>query len=317
MDRLQALKVFVAVADAGSFAGGARALGISAPSATRGVAELEATLGARLFTRTTRRMRLSEPGRAYLDEVRDILDQLQAADEMASGTATRPVGLLRLTCPQEFGRLHVAPLVADFLEAHDGIRAEIVMLDRVVNLVEEGFDLALRIGALPSSDLTAIRVGEVRQVICGSPAYLARHGTPEGPADLARHRVITTTGAAGPQSWRLGENERAATIAPRLSVSSVAACLDLARQGRGLTRALSYQIAADRHEDRLRIVLPDHEPKPLPMHLLHAEGRRAAGKLRAFLDFATPRLRAIMSPIGSETISRENHIFGTDHFPEK
>ncbi|WP_411839014.1 LysR family transcriptional regulator [Paracoccus sp. ME4] len=287
MDRLQSLRVFVAVADAGSFAGGARALGISAPSATRGVAALEASLGARLFTRTTRQMRLSEPGRAYLEEVRDILAQLQAADEAASGTAARPVGTLRITCPQEFGRLHVAPLVADFLDAHAGIRAEVVMLDRVVNLIEEGFDVALRIGPLPPSDLTAVRLGEVRRVVCGAPGYLARHGTPAHPADLARHRLIVGGGDGNAAPWRVGPS------GPRLTLSSVAACLDLAREGRGLTRALSYQVAADVAADRLRTVLTGHEPDPMPVHLVHAEGRRVATKLRAFIDFAAPRLRAL------------------------
>lgn len=296
MDRLQSLRVFVAVADAGSFSGGARSLGISAPSATRGVAELEAATGARLFIRTTRQLRLTEPGRAYLEEVRDILRQLQAADDAVSGAAAQPVGMLRITCPQEFGRLHLAPLVCDFLEAHEGISAELIMLDRVVNLVEEGFDLALRIGPLASSELTAVKLGAVRRVICGAPGYIEARGLPSVPSDLAGHRLIGARTDAAPLEWRFGADETTALrITPRLTMNSVAASLDLARRGWGLTRALSYQIAGDVARDRLRILLAPFEPRPLPVHMVHVEGRRAAGKVRAFLDFAAPRLRRVLT----------------------
>lgn len=296
MEKLQSLRVFVAVADAGSFSGGARSLGISAPSATRGVAEVEAATGARLFIRTTRQLRLTEPGRAYLEEVRDILRQLQAADDAVSGAAAQPVGMLRITCPQEFGRLHLAPLVTDFLEAHDGISAELVMLDRVVNLVEEGFDLALRIGPLPSSELTAVKVGEVRRVICGAPGYITAYGMPAVPSDLPGHRLIAARTDAAPLEWRFGADETTALrIKPRLTMNSVAASLDLARRGWGLTQALSYQIAEDVEQDRLRVLLAAFEPTPLPVHMVHVEGRRAAGKVRAFLDFAAPRLRRILN----------------------
>lgn len=300
MDRLQSLRVFVAVADAGSFAGGARALGISAPSATRGVADLEAMLGARLFTRTTRQLHLSEPGLAYLDEVRDILAQLQVANEAVSGAAARPVGTLRITCPQEFGRLHVAPLVADFLDVHDGINAEIIMVDRVVNLVEEGFDVAVRIGPLPSSDLTAVKIGKVRRVICGAPAYLAKNGIPTIPSDLVNHRLIAARIDASAPQWRFGaDGANTMKIKPRLIMSSVSASLDIARRGWGLTRALSYQIARDIEKGDLQIVLAQHEPAALPVHLVHVDGRRAAAKVRTFLEFAAPRLRraANWSPI--------------------
>jgi DNA-binding transcriptional LysR family regulator len=288
VDQLQSLQVFVAVADAESFAGGARAMGLSAPSATRGVGELEARLGMRLFTRTTRQVRLTEAGRAYLEEVRDVLARLRAAGDAASGTAGTPVGTLRITCPQEFGRLHVAPLVTEFLDAHAGVSAEIIMVDRVVNLVEEGFDLAVRIGPLPSSDLTAVKVGEVRRVVCGAPGYFAAHGSAEVPSDLLHHRLIATA----PAPWRFGADEACIVkIKPRLIVSSVAASLDIARMGWGLSRPLSYQIAGDVDEGGLRIVLERHEPAPIPIHLVHVEGRRAAAKVRSFLDFAIPRLR--------------------------
>ena len=171
MDRLQSLRMFVAVAEAESFAGGARTLGLSGPSATRGVNALEASLGARLFTRTTRKVRLTDVGRRYLAEVREILAHLQVADEAASGAAGKPVGQLRITCPQEFGRIYIAPLLTGFLDAFPGMSAEVLMVDRVVNLVEEGIDVALRIGPLASSDLAAVRIGQVRRVVCGAPGY--------------------------------------------------------------------------------------------------------------------------------------------------
>lgn len=296
MDRLQSIRVFIAVADAGSFAGGARTMGISAPSATRGVAELEAALGARLFARTTRQVRLSDPGRAYLEEARDILAQLQAADEAASGTAARPVGILRITCPQEFGRLHVGPLITDFLDTYDRVGVEVIMVDRLVNLVEEGFDVAVRIGPLPPSELTAVKVGEVRWVICGSPGYLAEQGGPMAPHDLPKHKLIAARNNAAATQWRFGADEAyIVKIQPRLIMSSVAASLDIARNGWGLTRALSYQIVRDIEEGRLQTVLEEYEPAALPVHLVHVEGRRAAAKVRAFLDFAAPRLRQILN----------------------
>lgn len=294
MDRLQSLKVFVAVAEAESFAGGARAVGLSAPSATRGVADLETALGARLFSRTTRRVRLTDVGRAYLEEVRDILERLQAAHDAASGAAGRPVGRLRITCPQEFGRLHVAPLVADFLDVHEGVSAEVLMVDRVVNLIEEGIDVAVRIGPLPSSDLAALKVGTVRRVVCGAPGYLDTQGTPDVPRDLARHRLIATPTDTARGSWRFGTDEaQAVKVAPRLAMTSVAAAIRVARQGWGLTRALSYQVADDIAAGNLCTVLDAYEPAPLPVHLVHVEGRRAAATVRSFLDFAAARLRRV------------------------
>ena len=189
MDRLQSLEVFVAVAEAESFAEGARRLGLSAPSATRGVNALEERLGARLFTRTTRRVRLTDIGRAYLDDVRHVIAQLQMADDAAAGTAANPIGELRLTCPNEFGRIYVAPILTEFLDIYPNVTADVVMLDRVANLVEEGFDIAVRIGPLPSSGLSAVRVGAVRRVVCGSPAYFEKHGAPADPSDLNHHRT--------------------------------------------------------------------------------------------------------------------------------
>lgn len=196
MDRLQSLEVFITVAEAESFAEGARRMGLSAPSATRGVNALEDRLGARLFTRTTRRVRLTDVGKAYLEDARHILAQLQAADDAAVGAALNPTGELRLTCPNEFGRIYVTPILTEFLDRFPDVSADVVMVDRVVNMVEEGVDVAVRIGPLPSSELVAVRVGYVRRVICGSPGYFARFGRPHSPADLNDHRIV----AAAPVS---------------------------------------------------------------------------------------------------------------------
>lgn len=293
MDRLRALKVFVAVADAQSFSAGAKALGLSSPSATRAVNELEDRLGARLFTRSTRRVRLTDIGHAYVEEVRDILAQLQSAEDAVSGAQRTPAGQLRITCPQEFGRLHMAPLIAEFLDAYPEVTAEMLLVDRTVSLVEEGYDVALRIGELPSSGLSAIRVGAVRRVVCGAPDYLARFGRPTAPADLAQtHRIIATGSAL--REWRFGRDRQTVIrFQPRLTVNSVAASIEIARRGWGLCRVLSYQVAEDLRMGTLEAVLEEDEPEPWPVHLIHPQGRTAPAKLRAFMDFTAERLRQL------------------------
>lgn len=293
MDRLQALHVFVAVAEAESFVGGARALGLSGPSATRAVNELEDALGARLFTRTTRRVRLTDVGRAFAEEVREILSHLRAAEATVKGAALRPTGLLRITAPQEFGRLHIAPLVAEFLDAWPEVTAELLLVDRPVNLVEEGYDVALRIGELPSYGLLGVRVGAVRRVVCGAPSYFARFGRPARPEDLAEgHRMIVTGPA--PRDWRFGADQRSVVRPGRqLCVNTVAASIEVARQGWGVCRVLSYQVAEDLKQGRLATVLEEHEPASVPVHIVHPGGRKTPAKLRAFIDFAVERLRRL------------------------
>lgn len=288
------LEVFIAVAEAESFAGGARRMGLSAPSATRGVNALEERLGARLFTRTTRRVRLTEVGQAYFEDARHILAQLSAADSAATGAATNPVGQLRITCSQEFGRIYVTPILTDFLDTYSDVSADVLMVDRVVNMVEEGFDVAVRIGSLPSSGLVAVKVGEVRRVICGTPDYLARHDAPERPSDLVDHQIVSINPVSPVADWRFGRDGLTSVrLKPRLTVSSVGAGIAIARQGWGLVRCLSYQIGPDLVSGALKTVLEEFEPEPLPIHLVHAEGRRAPAKVRAFVDFARDRLRAV------------------------
>lgn len=296
MDKLQTLEVFVAVAEAESFAGGARTVGLSAPSATRGINALEDRLGARLFTRTTRVVRLTDEGRSYLEEVRAILADLQAADDAVSGAVGNPKGLLRITSPVEFGRLHVAPIVAEYLDLYPDVNASVMMLDRVVNLVDEGHDVGIRIGALSSSGLMAIRVGRVRRVICGSPDYFAKNGMPQTLEDLADHRLIVASNVTLTGEWRFGKlQDKVVRINPRLAVSSIAAAVEIARQGWGLVSVLSYQIGPDLRAGTLQTVLEDFEPEPMPIHLVHYSGRRVPAKVRGFLDLARDRLR--QSPV--------------------
>ncbi len=294
MDRLQSLEVFIAVAEAESFAQGARRMDLSAPSATRGVNALEDRLGARLFTRTTRRVRLTEIGQSYLEDARHIVTQLQAADDAASGSAANPVGALRLTCANEFGRIYVTPILTAFLDTYQNVSADVVMLDRVVNMVEEGFDVAVRIGPLPSSGLTAVRVGSVRRVVCGAPEYFERHGMPQSPADLAAHKVISAAPVSPATEWRFGQDQsEVVRLKPRLRLSSIAATISAVRAGWGLSRVLSYQVGPQLQDGTLQSILEAYEPAPLPIHLVHVEGRRAPAKVRTFIDFAKTRLRAI------------------------
>ena len=294
MDRLQSLEVFIAVAEAESFAKGARKMGLSAPSATRGINALEARLGTRLFTRTTRRVRLTDVGQTYLEDARHIIAQMQAADDAAVGASANPVGRLRITCPNEFGRIYVAPILTEFLDLHNSVSAEVIMLDRVVNLVEEGFDLAVRIGELPSSGLTAVRVGHVRRVLCATPDYLEQHGTPKTPHDLPSHQIISAATVSPSTEWRFGKKQNEVIrINPRLTVSSVATAISVAKRSWGICRVLSYQVGPDLQSGALKSVLEEYESDPLPIHLVHVEGRRATAKVRSFIDLAKDRLRAV------------------------
>ncbi len=296
MDRLRTLEVFVAVAEAESFAGGARAVGMSAPSATRGINELEDRLGARLFTRTTRVVRLTDVGHAYLEEVRGILTDLGAADDAVSGAVSKPKGLLRLTSPVEFGRIYVTPIVAEYLDLHPDVSASVLMVDRIVNLAEEGLDVGVRIGPLTASGLMSVRVGQVRRIVCGAPSYFEKHGLPQVPEDLSQHKIIGAASVTPSNEWRFGKTQsKAVKVYPRLSTSSIAAATALARRGWGLTRVLSYQVGPYLESGELITVLEEFEPEHLPIHLVHYEGRRVSVKVRAFLDLARDRLR--QSPV--------------------
>jgi DNA-binding transcriptional LysR family regulator len=293
MDRIDAIAVFIAVADHGSFAAAARRLGRSPASVTRAVADLESRLGVRLLTRTTRAVSTTEAGQRFLGGAKRVLADLDEIERAAAGQGTAPRGELRLTAPILFGRLHVLPIVTEFLDRFPEVQAALALVDRPVDLVEEGLDVAVRIGALGESSAVATRVGALRRIVVASPDYLARRGTPQRPADLTDHDVVAFSGIAGVEHWvfRVAAGDVNVAIRPRLVVSTAEAAIDAARAGFGLTRVLSYQAAGDVARGSLLRVLPGYEGDEVPIHLVYPGGRHPPPKLRAFLDFTTPRLR--------------------------
>lgn len=290
MDRWQAMRVFVKVAETESFARTARELHLSAPAVTRLVAALEELVGARLLVRTTRSVRPTEAGARYLQDCRRILADIGEAELAAAGHYAKPVGTLTITAPLLFGQLHVLPLLLDYLERYPQMRARTFFVDRPVNIVEEGMDVALRIGHLPDSGFTAIQVGRVRRVVCAAPAYLQAQGVPATPAALREHRILACQSAWASLEWRFAGGQRV-MVDPQLLCNTNEAAITAARSGQGLTRALHYQVAPALTEGELQIVLAEHEEAPLPIHLIYPEGRQAPAKVRAFIDLAAAALR--------------------------
>ena len=291
MDRWQAMRIFAKVAETASFAETARLMHMSPPAVTRAVAALEEAIGARLFVRTTRSVKLTEAGGRYHEDCRRILADIAEAEAAAAGSYATPSGTLAVTAPLLFGQMHVLPIVTDYLDAYPTMAARTLFVDRPVNIVEEGIDVAVRIGHLSDSGFTAARVGAVRRVICGSPAYFARHGIPAVPADLRGHRIALSTGAWASPEWRFARDERV-TIHAALQSNTNEAGIAAALAGWGLTRVLHYQIGPALREGRVQIVLADHEEPPLPIHVVYPEGRQAPAKVRTFVDLAVSRLRA-------------------------
>ena len=299
MDRIDAMRVFVAVAEAGGFAPAARSLRLSPPAVTRAVAALEHRVGARLLHRTTRIVRLTEAGTRYLADARRILAELEEAEATAAGAHAEPRGQIAVTAPLLFGKMHVAPVVLGFLERFPEVSARTLFVDRVVDLMDEGLDVAVRIAVLPDSTLTAVRVGEVRRVVCAAPDYLARRGPPVTPRDLEGLDCIGFQSGVAPAPWvfpaRTGEGTETVRPPMRMLVNNADVAVAAALAGHGITRVLSYQVADEVRAGRLAIVLADREPPPVPVQLVHLEGRRAAARVRAFVDFAAERLRAALS----------------------
>lgn len=298
MDRFESMSTLLAVVEAGSLSAGARRLGMPLTTVSRRVSELEGRLKSRLLTRTSRRVVLTDAGRSYVAACRRILEQLEEAERAAAGEYSAPTGELMITAPVVFGRLHVLPVVIGFLRAYPDIDIRMALADRVVNILEEPIDLAVRIGHLPDSNLVARRVGFVRRVISASPAYLAERGTPRTPRDLAAHDCITFEGMTAPDSWTFptGKSEASVAIRSRLVVNTAEAAIDAAKAGLGITRVLSYQVASALRDGALVLALESFEPAPLPVNLLHRGRRLLPLKLRAFLDFATPRLTTALAP---------------------
>ena len=290
------MTVLVAAVEAGSLSAAARHLGVPLPTVSRKVAELEDHLGTRLLHRSSRALTLTDAGRSYLAACQRILHDLDEAERAAKGEYSAPRGQLVVTAPVVFGRLHVVPVVTEFLKTYPEIDARLVLSDRTVNLLEERVDVAVRIGELPDSSSLSARLGAIQRVVCGSPEYLGEHGSPREPAELREHTCITFEGLAATDRWafRGAKGNVSVKVRSRLSVNTAEAAIDAATRGFGLTCVLSYQVATAERTQRLERVLREFEPEPVPVQLVYAAQAPLALKLRAFLDFATPRLKAAL-----------------------
>jgi len=294
MDRLEAMSVFAAIVDGGSLSAAGRRLGVPLATVSRKLADLEAHLKTRLITRSTRKLVLTDAGRDYLAACRQILEQVDEAERAASGAYAKVKGQLVIAAPIVFGRLHVVPVAAAFLEQHPEVDIQLRLGDRNVNLIEEHVDVALRIGTLPDSNLVATQVGAIRRVVCASPDYLHRFGIPRSPDDLANHRCISFDGLDAVTAWTfVGDDgeKRPVAIHSRLTVSTADAAIAASALGLGLTRVLSYQVADALSDGRLVRVLADDEPPAVPASLIYPGQGRLPMKTRAFIDFAVGRLR--------------------------
>jgi len=291
VDKFNQMQAFVAVAETEGFTSGARRLNISPPVVTRAVADLEARLGIKLLSRTTRHVRVTDAGRRYLEDSKRILDELADADESAVGINGEPSGELSITAPGLFGRLFVLPGVLEYLNRYPKTEVSTLFVDRVVNLLEEGLDVGVRIGELPDSGMRAIRVGSIHRVVCGAPEYLERIGAPQNPNDLLQHTVICSRTVNLTNDWKFGQN-KTVRVRPRLVTNTNEAAIDAAINGFGIVRQYSYQVAKAVADGRLNIILSDYESDPLPINILHSEGRRASAKIRSFVDLMAEHLRS-------------------------
>ena len=293
MDRFHLMNVFVAVAEEEGFAAAARRLRMSPPAVTRAISGLEEHLGVKLLNRTTRYVRTSDAGQRYLEDARRILAEVESADETAAGINAEPRGHLSITAPALFGRQFITPGIVDYLQRYPNTEVSAVFLDRVVNLLEEGLDVGIRIGELPDSSMRALRVGSVRRVICAAPTYLQQQGQPQTPNDLLRHTIIASSAISGSLDWRLNTAEgKPIRIKPRLIVNTNDAALEAALEGFGITRLLSYQVNQQLASGKLIRILETYEPAAWPVHIVHREGRYASTKIRTFVDLMAVRLRA-------------------------
>lgn len=291
MDRFQEMKVLLAVAEAQSFVGGAKLVGMSPPSVTRVVAGLEKRLGTLLLARSTRSLRLTEAGRRYVEDCKRILLDLDEAEELAAGSSVRARGNLTVTAPVMFGELYLIPLITQYLAEHPHVAINALLVDRLVSVVDEGVDVAVRIGHLPDTCLQAIKVGEIRPVICATPGFLEGFGRLQDPQDVMRAPVVMSSASSLLTDWQfdLGTSTLTLHPTPRLMVSSNQAAINAALCGWGLTRVLSYQVAGQVAKGELEIVLSAFEPAALPVHVLYNGDGRVPAKVRTFVDFCAER----------------------------
>ena len=300
MDRFEAMRTVLAAVDGGSLSAASRSLRIPLATVSRRVSELEAHLRTQLLVRSSRRLSLTDSGRAYVAAARRILDDLDDAERGASGEYAAPRGHLAITAPVMFGRLHVEPLILAFLQAYPDITVRLTLADQIVSLIDDHVDLAVRVGTLPDSSMVAIRLGSVRWVTCASPAYLSKHPAPDIPADLDRHTCIAFEGRYSSHDWSFAASGKPVIVAarPRFAVNTADGAISAAIAGAGITRVLSYQVAGPVAAGTLRLLLRDHEPEPLPIHLVYVPQPLLPLKLRAFLDFSAPRLKTTLGLLG-------------------
>ena len=298
MDQLDAMRTFVSVATLGSFAEAARRLRLSPSAVTRSVAQLEDQLGLTLMSRTTRSLRLTEHGRIYLESCRRILADVEDAERTVRGESSEPRGELRTAAPILFGRLHVLPVVAHLLAAHTDLSVRLALSDRNVHLVEEGIDVAVRVGALADSSLMAVKLGEVSRVVVASPAYLSARLAPGAPSDLGSHDIIAFEGIDAINEWRFGDGAAVVRVEPRLTVNSADAAIAAAEASVGITRALSYQVKAAVQAGRLVAVLQEFAPPATPVSAVYPTGRIASPNVSAFIRAAREHFKANpLSPV--------------------
>jgi DNA-binding transcriptional LysR family regulator len=291
------MSILVAAAEEGSLSAAARRLGIPLTNVSRKVSELEAYLKTGLVNRSSRRLTLTDAGRSYVADCKRILDLVGEAERAATGEYGAPKGDLVITAPIVFGRLHVLPVTTEFLKAYPEIDVRLVFADRIVNLFEEQIDLAVRIGDLPDSSLIATRIGAIRHVVCGSPGYFAARGMPGIPDELGRHDCITFEGLVSPSVWTFtfGKAIKSVSVHSRLIVNTAEAAINAAAAGVGITRVLSYQVAQEIRANQLVLALEDFEPAPWPVSLVYTDQRLLPSKVRVFLDYVVPRLKATLS----------------------
>jgi len=294
MDRLEAMSIIVAVTETGSFSAASRRLKKPVATVSRMVAELEARLKAQLFQRSSRQMTLTDAGRSYIEACKRIIEQVDDAEREVSGEYRIPKGDLAITSPWGLGHMHLLPIAVEFMNAYPEIALRLVLTDRIVDTVEENIDISIRIGNLADSNLIATKVGSVRFVLCASPLYLAEHGHPSEPAELAAHDCISIDSVAPQRSWKFIKDGReiVAPIRSRLTVSDSEAAIDAAIASAGITRVMSYKMEAARRAGQLVLMLEEFEQEPWPVHIVYAERKPVPLKLRAFLNWVTPRLKA-------------------------
>lgn len=293
MDKIALMRIFVEAAERESFVGASQRLGMSAPAVTRAIARLEDSLSVRLFNRTTRRVRLTESGARYYGDAKRILEEIEEVESALVGVYRKPKGVLSVTAPVLFGRKYIVPILTEFLERHPEVKVKAIFFDRISNILDEGLDVAIRIGNLNDSGQFAVRVGNVQKVVCGSPDYFNKHGVPNHPADLADHQIIRSSAVEPSTTWWFhSDGDRVSVrVFPRLQFNQNDSAISAVKYGYGITRLMSYQVGEEFQSGSLVRILQAYEAEPIPINIVHLEGLRASAKVRSFVDFAKERLQ--------------------------